>query len=104
MRRSVRSLFVLASSTVIVIGGVALAGPAAAGSWSGSLSCPSTTFVKAKGLKGGEGPITVSAAGRSVTDSSHDTGYYLSILGTHYSGTWSVTGLGASSGTGFCGT
>lgn len=68
------------------------------------MTCPITIFVKATGTKGGTGPITVSAAGHSYTDSTKATGFTITVVGASSAGSWSVTGSGATSGVGYCGT
>lgn len=96
---------IAAGTFALVIAAVPLAaGTANAGTWGGTLSCPSGTFVKATGYKGGSGPITVSAPGHSYTDSTTSTGFSITVKGASYSGSWSVNGSGATSGSGFCGT
>jgi hypothetical protein len=103
MRKSVRRLLVFASAGMLTVGGLVAAGPASAGSWGGTLSCPSSTVVKSNGYKGGTGPITLTAPGRSYTDSTTSTGFSLSLRGASSSGSWSVYGSGATSGYGSCG-
>lgn len=104
MRRSSQVLAGFVTAGLLAIGGTALAGPALAGSWSGSLNCPGSTFVKSNGYKGGTGSITVAAPGRSYTDTTLNTGLWIVVVGAYSSGSWSVTGSGATSGYGSCGT
>ncbi len=103
MRNSVRAVLVGIGVCMMAAGGLAAATPASAGTWSGTLSCPGSTFVKATGYKGGTGPITLSAAGHSYTDSTTKKGYSLELVGAYATGSWKVTGAGATSGFGSCG-
>lgn len=99
-----RRLLVAGTTAILTIGAVASATPAVAGSWSGSITCPASIFVKATGAKGGTGPITVSAQGHSYTDTTKATGFSITVVGASSAGSWSVSGSGATSGVGYCGT
>lgn len=100
MRKSVRKLVVVAS--VGAVASLALAAPAAAGNWGGSLTCPSSTVVAAHGTKKSSGPMTLTAAGSTWVDPTNFAGVHV-LYGAWSNGTWSVSGDGATAGYGFCG-
>jgi hypothetical protein len=104
MQKPVRKLLAVASVAMMTIGGLAIATPAGAGSWGGTMTCPGSIFVISSGLKGYTGPITVKAPGLTVTDTKTWTGVRHTVVGTYWTGSWSVTGSGAKSGYGYCGT
>jgi|SRR5690606_11979673 len=103
MRKKMRSSVAVAAAFGVAMAGLTAAGPAVAQPWGGSITCPSSVYVKASGFKGLSGPITVSAGGHSFTDSYTTTGYSVTVRGRSYSGSWMVAGSGATSGYGFCG-
>ncbi|ACZ30614.1 outer membrane autotransporter [Xylanimonas cellulosilytica DSM 15894] len=104
MHRFMRKLAVVGVAGAIGVGGVAMASPALAGTWSGTMTCPGSIFVKSTGTKGGTGSITVYAAGHSFTYSTQKTGVQYTVVGAYSSGSWSVSGAGATAGIGYCGT
>ena len=104
MRKLSHRIYAISAAVLLGVGGLAAAGPAAAANFSGSLTCPASTVVKSSGYKGGTGSITVSAPGRSYTDSTSATGLAITVKGAYSTGTWSVSGSGATSGYGSCGT
>ena len=87
-----------------VVAAVLLVGasiPAAANPWGGSMTCPGGTVVSARGTKVATGSITLNAAGRTFTDETRFAGT-ITLRGGSSSGSWGVTGSGATSGQGLC--
>ena len=103
MRKFTRKIYLTSAAVLLGLGTLSVAGPAAASTFGGTLNCPGSTFVKSNGYKGNTGPITVSAPGRSYTESTSITGW-VTIKGAYATGTWSVSGSGATSGYGSCAT
>lgn len=103
-KKSRRKAPILALATALLVGGVGLAGPAhAAGPWGGYITwCTRTQVVTAIGTKGtAAGSITVSAPGRSVTDSTSFVGD-ITVRGGSQVGQWGVSGSAATAGRGTC--
>ena len=102
MRKPVRNLLVVASAGMLAFGGLSIAGPAAAGTWGGHLSCGVSQLVASNGYKGNSNPMTVSAPGITVHLTTTTSGYWKSYRGDSRSGSWYVTGTGATDGFGSC--
>ena len=104
MRQLDRKARIAVGAILLGVALPAVATAASAGSWSGYQSCPISTVVKATGHKGNSGTIKVVAGGNSYTDTTPGSGYNVTVPSASSSANWSVTGAGATSGYGYCGT
>lgn len=104
MRKPVRNLLVAATAGMLTFGGLAIAGPAASGSWGGHPSCSGKDKVNASGMRAyaGDGSITVQVPGKSVTNTERRV-VIIKLFSNSSSGSWSVYGPGAFQGGGWCG-
>ena len=98
--RTSKRLVSLSLAGAFTIGAIAMASPAAANSWSGSIPCPSSQAINAVGTSHQPGNMTVRAG--SITWSMTGNGP-LQVRGWRGEQSWAVHGPGASSAVAFCG-
>ena len=103
MRESTKRSLAIASVAMIAAGTLAIAGSASANSYSGTLTCPSSTYLKAAGYKGLPAYIYVHATNDWERELDSRTGVWLYASGGYSSGSWSAWG-GATSAYPYCGT
>jgi hypothetical protein len=86
---------------LLVIGGTVAAQPAFA--YSGTITkCVGSALVVAKGTKNTTGPMVLKAVNNTRELKQADKGTFTQV-GSHSAGNWSVTGTGATAGSGYCG-
>lgn len=83
---------------------LAIAGPASASFFGGTLTCPASTKVIGYGYKGNVNSMLIKAPGPTAMYSGTYTGYWEHLVGWYSSGSWSVQWAGATNGYGACGT
>ena len=96
-----RSALTVILSAMLVVGGGTVAGPASANPWSGQLSCPISARATARGTNGASGSTRVTVGAEYIQTNLSNTQITLRHP-TATSGSWRVSGTGATSGIGFC--
>ena len=104
MKRNKSLIAVVAAASAFTLAGITLAGPAAANPWGGTLPCSVSNAATVRGTKGqpGTGSMILRAGTGSWTIRSTDPAGPYERRGANGSQTWSVSGAGATFGTGFC--